>query len=193
MKHKLNIVWLKRDLRTHDHAGFQAAEVANVPYITLFVFEPSLMQHPDTSMRHLQFQYHSVLAMNNRLCIANKEVCFFYGEAKDVFQWLTEEFDILHVFSYQESGVQISYDRDIELKSLFKKKEVAWQEFQRDGIVRGSTHRKGWDKAWFKTMHSSVISNTFKKVERKVLVHPFELPTDLEMKLHDMPDVFQPP
>ena len=193
MKQKTNIVWLKRDLRTHDHASFQAAEAANIPYIALFVFEPSMMQHPDTSMRHLQFQYHSILAMNNRLSIANKEIYVFYGEAKDVFHWLTEEFDIQHVFSYQESGVQISYDRDVELNSLFKKKEVDWQEFQRDGIVRGSTHRKGWDKAWFKTMHTSVISNTFKKAERKELVYPFELPTDLEKKLHDMPDVFQPP
>jgi deoxyribodipyrimidine photo-lyase len=58
IKQAINIVWLKRDLRTQDHAAFAAAEQAAIPYIAIFIVEPSIVAYPDTSLRHLQFQYH---------------------------------------------------------------------------------------------------------------------------------------
>lgn len=50
-KNPLNIVWLKRDLRTRDHEAFAAAEAEGVPYLAVYLFEPSLMAHPDTAVR----------------------------------------------------------------------------------------------------------------------------------------------
>ncbi|MGB5584544.1 MAG: deoxyribodipyrimidine photo-lyase, partial [Gammaproteobacteria bacterium] len=36
----VNIVWLKRDLRTLDHAVLDAAEKVCQPYLIIYVFEP---------------------------------------------------------------------------------------------------------------------------------------------------------
>jgi len=67
MPKKINIVWLKRDLRTQDHEPLYLAEKAGIPYILLFLYEPSIITYPDTSTRHLQFCYHSIQKMNEQL------------------------------------------------------------------------------------------------------------------------------
>jgi len=51
----INIVWLKRDLRSQDHAPLLKAERAGISYRIVYVFEPSRIEYPDTSPRHLQF------------------------------------------------------------------------------------------------------------------------------------------
>ena len=119
LKTPINIVWLKRDLRTQDHAPLYYAEQAGLPYIILFLFEPNLYKHPDTSLRHLQFQYRSILSMNQTLQTYQKSVVVCHGNAQEVFAYWMNQFDIQTVFSYRESGVELSYQRDKALKKLF--------------------------------------------------------------------------
>jgi deoxyribodipyrimidine photo-lyase len=191
-KEKINIVWIKRDLRTHDHAGFHAAEQNDLRYIPLFIFEPSQINYPDTSLRHLQFQYQSLLEMNKRLAPANISVLSTYGEAEEIFNWLLQNFAVQYVFSYQESGIEQTYNRDLLLKKTFKKNSVKWIEFQRDGIIRGKNNRIDWNKEWFKTMHTSIVSNQYKKQNNSGINHPFEIPSDLKNQIAFLPQHFQP-
>ncbi|MDG1793236.1 MAG: hypothetical protein P8H44_01650 [Flavobacteriaceae bacterium] len=46
---------MKRDLRSQDHAPLLKAERAGISYRIVYVFEPSRIEYPDTSPRHLQF------------------------------------------------------------------------------------------------------------------------------------------
>ena len=43
----VNIVWLKRDLRSRDHEPLLKAESAGIPYLIIYVFEPSRIEYPD--------------------------------------------------------------------------------------------------------------------------------------------------
>lgn len=192
VKTKINLVWIKRDLRTHDHAPLQMAEESSLPYLIVFLFEPSLMNYPDTSLRHLQFQYQSILAMNERLKVVNKKVEIFYGEATDIFLFLTENFAIQKMWSYQESGTELSYERDKKIQVFLKEKQVQWQEFQRDGILRGIKNRDGWDKSWFQTMHQPIVSNFYKIHEPFVLDHPFHLLETMVDAFKIKNEAFQP-
>ena len=115
---KVNIVWLKRDLRTSDHLPLFWAEEDGLPYLIIFLFEPSLYQLPDTSSRHLRFQLDSLLEMQSELQNTNHRVHCFNGEAEDVFKYLFTHVEIMHVFSYQETGIQSSWDRDKRMKKL---------------------------------------------------------------------------
>lgn len=190
-KEAINIVWLKRDLRTQDHAPLQAAEQSGLPYLILYLFEPSLLAHPDTSLRHLQFQYHSLLQMNKSLQAFQKQVQLCYTEAVDVFQELLKQFDIRTVFSYQESGIDLTFKRDKALKRYFRQKGISWQEFQRDGIFRAIKNREGWIKSWHGVMHTPVISNTFSGTSPQ-WESPFPLPENLRKTWSEYPDSFQP-
>lgn len=191
-KTPINVVWLKRDLRTQDHAALHAAESAHLPYLIVFLFEPELMAHPDTSLRHLQFQYHSIAQMNKKLSNAGREVHSIHCDALPFFSELSEGFSIETVFSYQESGTQITFSRDLALKKLFIQRGIAWQEFQRDGIMRGITNRDNWDSRWFAAMHQPVIENTFATSQPVGFTNPYPLPLELKDALEDYPATFQP-
>jgi deoxyribodipyrimidine photo-lyase len=161
MKPSINVVWLKRDLRTTDHAPMHAAETAGIPYLMLYLFEPSLMARPDCSGRHIQFQLQSLEDMNGKLSRANMQVHSASAEATVVFQFLIEKYNIHSVFSYRESGVLQTWQRDKSVAQLLKEHHIEWQEFQRDGILRGIQNRDGWDKQWFGHMHAPLIHNQF--------------------------------
>ena len=63
----INLVWIKRDLRTQDHASFQAAEQQNIPYLPIYIFDPKLIAPPDQSPRHLNFLHDSITTTNKIL------------------------------------------------------------------------------------------------------------------------------
>ena len=192
VKNPVNIVWLKRDLRTQDHEPLFKAENHVLPYLVLYIFEPSVIAHPDTSLRHLQFNYHSIRAMHAKWDETGKKVVLFYAEALHVFSYLREKFSIQNVFSYQESGIQITYNRDKNLRLFFKKQAILWEESQRDGILRGIKNRKGWDKKWFETMAVPVIRNLYRKDKTVHTEHPFSIPEALHKQLALYPEAFQP-
>ena len=120
----INLVWLKRDLRTQDHAPLNAAEQAGLPYLIVFLFEPSIIAFPDTSLRHLQFQYQSLLVMNQQLAPYQQRVTVFYTEAIAAFEEIASCYAIQQIFSYQESGTKITYDRDKLVKQFCKTHKI---------------------------------------------------------------------
>ena len=125
MKKRLNIVWLKRDLRTQDHAPFWHAEYRGGCYVPIYIFEPSVLAYPDSALSHQQFIYHSILDMNARLEKFKRSVIIFHAEAIDVFTFLCEEFSIAAVFSYQESGVRYTWNRDKQVSKLLQEKKCS--------------------------------------------------------------------
>ena len=159
-KPPMQIVWIKRDLRTRDHAPLAEAEASGLPYRVIFIFEPSLVAHPDCSDRHLRFQWQSIQDMQQRL---GRPVDVFWGEAEVVFSSLMEAFDVQRVLSYRESGIEKTFHRDKAIARLFISKGVAWQEFQRNGVLRGIKDRVDWDKRWFVYMSESLTTNMYRK------------------------------
>lgn len=191
-KKQINIVWLKRDIRSQDHLPMHLAEESDLPYFIIFVFEPILMAYPDTSLRHLQFQYHSILDLNKKLLPFNRAVEIYSASVIEVLDSIQIQYDIATIFSYQESGVQITYDRDKEVLKYCKDKNITWREYQRDGIVRGLKNRLGWDKQWYSTMHEPIIKNQFSIQEGLDLKNPFPLTEKQIQTLSLYPSTFQP-
>ena len=188
----INIVWLKRDLRTQDHAALHAAEQAGIPYLMVYFFEPTLIHSPDTSERHLQFQYHSILSINKKLASYNRQVTLFYAEAIQALSEILDQYQIQNIFSYQESGTQITYDRDKAVAKFCSTHQIQWQQFQRDGIIRGIKNRKDWDKKWYVTMHSPIIHNAFSQSRLPIFKPRQSLPNHFLQSLENYPNAFQP-
>ena len=189
----INIVWLKRDLRSQDHAPLLKAECAGIPYLIIYLLEPSRIEYPDTSQRHLQFVYHSISSLHKVLSEFNRRVELFYAEAIDVFNYLIKDFNIISVFSYQESGIKGSWERDKKIKQFCNSNKIKWQESQRDGILRGIENRQGWNKKWHLKMHRPLIQNKYTISKETYLEHPFLMPSMLESQLKDYPGHYQPP
>ena len=164
----VQLVWLKRDLRTQDHAPLAEAEASGLPYRVIFIFEPILMDHPDCSDRHLRFQWQSLKDINQTwLGLSNdsisRQVDVFWGEAESVFAAFMDRFDVSRVLSYQESGIEKTFNRDLRLQSFFRSRNVEWKEFQRNGVIRGIRDRVDWDRRWFGVMSEPLLLIEYRK------------------------------
>ena len=164
----VQLVWLKRDLRTQDHAPLAEAEASGLPYRVIFIFEPILMDHPDCSERHLRFQWQSLKDINQTwLGLSNdsisRQVDVFWGEAESVFAAFMDRFDVSRVLSYQESGIEKTFNRDLRLQSFFRSRNVEWKEFQRNGVIRGIKDRVDWDRRWFGVMSEPLLLIEYRK------------------------------
>ena len=189
---KINIVWLKRDLRTQDHAPLDIAEKNNIPYIIIYIFDSNILKHPDVGVRHLQFIYQSIIAINKKLKVYNKSVNIFYGESLKIIKFLQTKFQIQSIFSYQESGIKISWDRDKAISKHLNSNEIIWKEFQQNGVIRGLENRRNWAKLWNEFMSQPIILNKFSKKNKIEIIHPFELPKKIEKLIKNYSNLFQP-
>ena len=70
----------------------QIAENAAIPFVIIFLFEPSLQNSKDSSLRHLQFQYHSILDFNKRLNQHGKFIHALHQDAQQVFEFLASQY-----------------------------------------------------------------------------------------------------
>ncbi len=193
VKQQFNIVWLKRDLRTQDHQPFLEATSADINYLPIYIFEPTLLDYPDNSLRHQQFIYHSLLEMNKKLEKYGRKILIFHANAIEVFSFLAAKLTIQKIFSYQESGTRITWDRDKMVAKFLKNNNIIWHEFQRDGIIRGIQNRIDWDGNWHQYAKSPIINNKFSKTNEVEINNPFPLKKEFLIELENYPKSFQKP
>ncbi len=155
IKEEINIVWFKRDLRFTDHEPLFTAQQESLPILFMYCFEPSLMAYEDSDIRHWRFVYESLQEMKGKLKNINAELYIFNNEVKNVFHGLQKYYKINTVFSHQEIGNKMSYDRDITMHIFFKENAIAWKEYQTNGIVRKLKNRSNWDVRWEQKMTES--------------------------------------
>ncbi|MBC6365289.1 deoxyribodipyrimidine photo-lyase [Algoriphagus sp. AK58] len=162
---KISVVWLKRDLRLRDHEPLMEAIQAGLPVLLLYVFEPSLVAAPQSSDRHWRFVWESLQDLQSQLNPLQARVMVFYEEVPKVFQALSEEFEIQRVYSHQETGIKITFDRDLRMAEFFQSKSIEWKEFFQQGVERGRKNRHKWNNLWFGLMSSSLKQPDLKKAQ----------------------------
>ncbi len=148
MKQDIAIVWFKRDLRFTDHEPLYVAQKQSLPILLLYCFEPSVMNYDDSDVRHWRFVYQSLQEMQLKLNDLNAQLYVFHAEASTVFQNLAEKYVIKKVFSHQEIGNKITYDRDLLIKRFCLNKGINWKEYQHNGVIRKLKSRKDWEQRW---------------------------------------------
>ena len=154
MKSEINLVWFKRDLRFTDHEPLWVAQNSELPLLLIYIFEPSVMDHHDSDVRHWRFIYESLMEMNGRLHNSAGRLYFFHKEAEEVFKILADHFSIRTVFSHQETGNGLTFERDKKMKKFFAENGIGWNEYQSNGIIRASKSREVWGKLWERQMRA---------------------------------------
>jgi deoxyribodipyrimidine photo-lyase len=151
-KQKINLVWLKRDLRLKDHEPLYLAAKSNLPSLIFYSFEPRIINYPDWDLRHSIFIEQSLFDMQRKLNKASKQIYLFHEDIKDLILKLDMDYDIEHVFSHMEVGNNESFKRDLELKDFFAAKNIKWRECCLNGIIRGLKDRRNWSKKFSSQM-----------------------------------------
>lgn len=151
-KEKINIVWFKRDLRFTDHEPLFLAQKSGLPTLLIYLFEPSVMTNDDSDIRHWRFVYQSLLDMQSKLEIYQTCMHVFHEEANVIFSKLANEFKIEKVFSHQETGNKLTFDRDKSIAQFFKQNNIQWVECQTNGIIRKLKSLTEWNVKWEQQM-----------------------------------------
>ena len=154
-KKAINIVWFKRDLRFTDHEPLFMAQQQNIPILLVYFFEPTVMAYDDSDVRHWRFVYESLQEMQSKLKSFDVEIYFFHNEARTVFEKLLTVYDVKTVFSHQEIGNKITFDRDTKMQLFFDENYIHWKQSQMHGVIRKLKSRSDWDKRWENVMRDN--------------------------------------
>ncbi len=185
-KEVINIVWFKRDLRFADHEPLYLAQQDQIPVLFVYFFEPSVMNYDDSDVRHWRFIYESIQEMQAKLKPVTSTIYFFHNEVAAIFQELVKIYDIKSVFSHQEIGNKVTFDRDIVMQSFFDEHNICWHQSQMHGVIRRLKSRSNWDNRWEQVMRAEpkmIDLNSFQFVSLDVHLYEKlignELPTEI--------------
>lgn len=158
-------MWFKRDLRFTDHEPLFIAQQENILLLLVYFFEPSIMACDDADARHWRFVYESLQEMKSKLNTVTAKVYYFHNEVQTVFEHLSTVYEVKTVFSHQEIGNKVTFDRDIAMQSFFDNHKILWKQSQLHGVIRKLRSKADWDNCWEETMRAipkMIDLNTFK-------------------------------
>ena len=142
-------------MRLQDNPALYNALQEYNKVILLYIFETSLASEAHYSQRHINFIKESLRDMQKQLATYNTKILIVEGEVIKTFQKLLGLVSIQKLFSHQETGLRITYDRDLELEAFAKAlrdnddpQGFSWLEFVNNGVQRGLKNRKGWREDW---------------------------------------------
>ncbi|WMN06439.1 deoxyribodipyrimidine photo-lyase [Marivirga arenosa] len=164
MKQPISIVWLKRDLRLEDHAPLQKAAELQLPTLIFYAWEPELLFAQDYSNRHWQFISESLAELSDQLKTYDIHLIQIHGKPTDFLNEISEKYHIKYLLSHEETGIELTFHRDVEVKKFCNQHNIVWKEFPQFGVQRGRRNRDNWSKAWYAFMESGLIKNQIAEI-----------------------------
>jgi deoxyribodipyrimidine photo-lyase len=154
----MNIVWLKRDLRLRDHRPLAEALRQKEPILLIYCAEPSLIKADSSDNKHWRFIAQSLLELNTRLRPLGHKVHVFRSEVAALLNDLHRDFGITALYSHIETGIRLTFQRDLAIKDMCRKSGIPWYEFPQFGVQRGRTNRDGWASDWHSLMRAPLAT-----------------------------------
>ena len=172
MKEPINIFWFKRDLRLLDNGPLNNAVSQKEKLLLIYCFEPSLKKNRHYSTRHWNFIKESINDLNIFLKNIDTHIHTYNKEITDVLKEIQEKFLVKKIFSHNETGLNVTFSRDILLKEFCQTNSIQWEEEINNGVFRGLKNRKNWIKKWRDYMKSPVVlfkgeKNDFINIKKK--------------------------
>ncbi len=110
------------------------------------------MAGADSDTRHWRFVYQSLQDIQTKLVDVNGRLYIFHDEVINIFSEIAKRFCIKTIFSHEEIGNKLTYDRDKSVKAFTRQNSIEWKEYQHNAVVRKLKSRKNWDALWTQTM-----------------------------------------
>ncbi len=179
----VQLVWLKRDLRVHDHAALVAAAAAG-PIVALYIYEPDVLTAPYYDASHLRFIEQCLDEVDRALRERGTRLVRRTGEATAVLASLHRELapygGIAALWSHEETAQASTFARDRRVAMWCREQRIPWHEPPQTGVVRRLRTRDGWARRWLDRMKASPLDppdhlTTVPDVEPGVAPNPADL------------------
>lgn len=133
--------WVKRDMRINDNEALYEAVQNSSQVLPVFVFEPEIISSEDYSVIHLYAQVTALTELKQNLRSLGSDLLILHGNIIEVLENLWDHWCFDRLYSHQETGNWLSYQRDIAVNKLLLTLGVRWHEFQQNGVIRKLTDR----------------------------------------------------
>ena len=193
-KTAVNIVWFKRDLRLKDHQPLKRAAESELPCLLVYLYEPSLIDDPHYDVRHWRFAWESLAEMVETLSEHNVELLIVHEEAEEFFDKITDVYDVQSVYSHEETGIDLTYQRDLKIKEWFDLRKIEWRESPTNAVQRGLMNRDGWRKTWRQKMNAPLENSDLCVLQSVELTDQLleMVNTSIPKRFMERDDLFQP-
>ena len=148
----VNVIWFKRDLRLCDHAAIKLASLNQQPTLCVYLFEPEVFNEQHYSTRQHAFICDSLNDINQQLLPNHAALLIHQGSAIEFFTALFEQIGSFSLYSYQEIGLQHTFERDLAVQQWCQQHQITWQEFPHGAVIRALPHRQYWQRHWYSIM-----------------------------------------
>ena len=141
----MHVVWFKRDLRVEDHLPLLKAAKAG-RCLCLYVYEPELIGSDEYDTSHLQFLNESLQDLDCELRKRGGALTFRIGNVVDILAKLHHDFGIEGLWSHEETGNRLTFDRDLAVARWVRQTGISWREIPQSAVVRRLRSRDGWSR-----------------------------------------------
>jgi deoxyribodipyrimidine photo-lyase len=165
----MDVVWLKRDVRLHDHGPLAEVARSNDPFVLLYLYEPDQLREETVHGSHLRFIHEGLLDLEARLKKESKsglertrQVENSPDDEATTFEYLTichntavatltfvhQKHSIRRLLSHEETGHWQSYMRDRAVRKWCRANGVQFVEYNQTGVTRCLRNRDDYNKHW---------------------------------------------
>lgn len=145
------VVWFKRDLRIADHAPLIEA-LRHGPVVGLYLYEPELLHSPEWDASHSRFIAEALRELETEWTRRGGCLLLRRGEAVEQLDRLHRETGFVRLWSHEETGQRVTFDRDLRVARWCRDRGIVWEERRQDGVVRRLARRDGWAERWASRM-----------------------------------------
>jgi deoxyribodipyrimidine photo-lyase len=154
----IDVLWFKRDLRLADHAPLAGALAGGRPLLLLYIVEPVLLADPHYSERHWRFIWQSLDDLRSQLADRGAPLLAVRGDAVEVLRRVHDAAGIATLHSHEETGLAVTFARDRAVARFCDAEGIRWLETPGNGVTRGLSHRRGWNRRWGETMRAPLAT-----------------------------------
>lgn len=176
----IEVVWFKRDLRVLDHAPLSEASRRG-PLLPLYIVEPSLVAGEDYDPCHWTFTSACLEQLRADLAALGQPLAVRVGEVLPVLAQIHAEHTIARLWSHEETGNALTYQRDLAVGRWARATGIEWKETPNGGVLRRLPSRDGWARRWESSMAAPIVPPPVALA--RVPLSPGPIPTGSELGL----------
>lgn len=199
---RINLCWLRRDLRLVDQHALSQSLNTGIPTRLLFIFDPSILEGLDAHDRRVHFIYQQLAEINRQLQGFGSSLWVFHGHPDQVFKQLSEKFTIQAVYTNHDYEPYASA-RDANIRLILQQKGIdlfTYKDqviFERSEVVKPDglpyTVFTPYSKRWKSLFNDSLLTE-YATQPNFANLHPgqefFQLPDLKELGFQFTPIVF---
>lgn len=150
MTSPIDVVWLKRDVRLHDHGPFSEVNKSTNKFIVLYLYEPNQLAHDTVHGSHIHLINEGLIELDSKLSgrasnesgesvNAQKQlhaITVCYANCVETLMAIHRIHPIGRILAHEETGNYASYQRDRLVRKWCRENDVACIEYHQTGVTR---------------------------------------------------------